>query len=216
MINYGAINKEVSSLIPPNTKTLLDIGCGDGSFGGYLKQRHAIAVDGITFSPHEYDEAVKELNSVTLADINTFPFHQFGKIYDCIVCSHVLEHLYKPHKVVEQLIPLLATNGTIIIAIPNILFFKQRVQFLMGKFRYDKQGGLMDETHYRFFDWFTVEQLINYPELKLEKKYATGFFPQPVLRKLSPGFASGMDRFMAGLFPGLFGVQFLIVAKKFR
>jgi SAM-dependent methyltransferase len=216
MLTYTALNKSVANLIPLDAKNVLDIGCGDGSLGGWLQQRQVCTVSGITYAESEAIHARQHLKQVWVANLNTFDFSTIVNSYDCIICSHVLEHLITPHKVVEAVLPLLSPNGTLIIAIPNVLFFKQRFQFMIGNFRYEKSGGLMDETHYRFFDWQTVNQLIAFNSLKLEKKYATGFFPLPVIRNIMPGLAARVDSLMARLFPGFFGVQFLLVARKVK
>lgn len=215
MIVYGAINSPVANLIPPQASSILDIGCGDGSLGAWLIQRNSAAVvHGLTFSEAEASQARKVINQVWVVDLNqpVAAVEILSGKYDYIVCSHVLEHLLQPWDIVQQLEHCLVPGGKIIIAIPNILFFKQRMQFLFGRFRYSKTGGLMDETHFRFFDWKTVDRLLEKSQLTLQAKFATGMFPQPLLRKLLPKFCGKVDAFFVANWPGLFGMQFLLVA----
>jgi len=216
MLNYSAVNKAVAAVVPSFAQSILDVGCGDGSLGLWLKQRQHASIHGITFSHEEAQKARTRIDGVEVADLNSSnAFEAFkNQAYDCIICSHVLEHLYEPWDVVMRLQELLRPNGLLIIAIPNVLFFKQRLQFLLGRFTYNKAGGLMDETHFRFFDWKSAEQLLDKSNLTLVAKSATGMFPQPIIRSVLPSFCKRIDQFFVKLFPGLFGLQFLMTAAK--
>ena len=72
----------------------------------------------------------------------------------------------------------------------------------------------MDQTHFRFFDWHTCTKVFEKSSLTVKKKDATGMFPQPLLRKLIPRFCEKLDTWMVRLFPGLFGMQFILIAEK--
>jgi SAM-dependent methyltransferase len=207
---YDAINKEVRLSIPPTASCILDIGCGNGALGALLKQNRMISVDGITYSEAEAIEARQHLDHVLVADLNNVDKAQLSSHYDCIICSHVLEHLVAPWQLVSVLESLLLPGGMLIIAIPNLLFFKQRWQLLRGRFTYSHKGGLMDITHLRFFDWQSADILYQHTQLQLVDKRAYGMFPQPLLRKIIPGISKKIDTSMVSSFPGLFGLQFII------
>lgn len=214
MLVYGAINEAVADLVPKNVESILDIGCGNGSLASYLTRQHHVAVDGITLSPEEASLASVHCKRVFTGDLNRFDFLSLEKQYDCIICSHVLEHLYEPWDVVKKLEQILLPGGRLIIALPNVLYYKQRLQFLLGRFRYSKAGGLMDNTHFRFFDWESALTVLEGSSLTLLKKEATGNFPLPLLRKWAPGLSKRIDKFFVTRFPGLFGFQILMVAIK--
>lgn len=126
----------------------------------------------------------------------------------------MLEHLHEPWNVVSSLEKLLAPDGIMIIAVPNLLFFKQRWQLIKGHFAYSLNGGLMDITHLRFFDWHSVKILYENAGLQVMDKRAFGMFPQPVLRSLTPRMSKKLDRWFVNCFPGLFGLQFVIRLKR--
>src|SRR5690606_32596844 len=92
---------------------------------------------------------VLDLEQALTADI-------LARKYDAILCSHVLEHLRNPAELVERLVGLLRAGGEIIIAVPNVLFWRHRARFAMGRFEYES-GGTMDETHLRFFTYETAD-----------------------------------------------------------
>ena len=109
----------------------------------------------------------------------------------------------------------LNNGGYLVIALPNVLYYKQRVKIALGYFRYSEYGGIMDTTHYRFFDFFSAKSLVwNSSDLILESTKAIGNFPLPFFRRIFPEIARKVDGFFCTLFPGLFGAQFILLAKR--
>lgn len=212
-IQYGALNNDVFNLVPIDVREVLDLGCGNGVLGMAIHKKTGASVTGITFSEEEYKTASMVLHKVYKANLNNFDFLSLGTYFDCIICSHVLEHLLEPWDIVKKLEQIIKPNGLLVIALPNCLYYKQRLQFLLGKFSYSKTGGLMDITHFRFFDWNSCSSVLEKTNMELVQKFATGNFPQPFLRKLTPEFSKILDNFFVRLFPGLFGFQILMVAQ---
>ncbi len=68
-----------------------------------------------------------------------------------LVCADILEHLIDPLGVLKKLAHFLKPGGKVIVSLPNIAFFMERWQILLGKFDY-KDSGIMDNTHLRFFN----------------------------------------------------------------
>lgn len=216
---YNAFNKEVLDYINLNGKTgirILDIGCGSGNLGAYLKSIWpTVQIVGVTFSQEEANLARLYLDEVIELDINLINDQSISGKFDYIICSHVLEHLYNPQKVLNVLSVYLNNGGYLVIALPNVLYYKQRVKFALGYFRYSEYGGIMDTTHYRFFDFFSAKSLVwNSSDLILESTKAIGNFPLPFFRRIFPEIARKVDGFFCTLFPGLFGAQFILLAKR--
>ena len=201
---YEAANAAVIARIPRTTKRLLDVGCGTGALGHELKKEIDCEVVGITSSAAEAVQARDRLDHVVVADLNAFDSNGMEP-FDCIVCSHVLEHLFEPEKLLEKLRPLLTSKGTLLVALPNVLFWQQRWKFLRGRFRYE-DGGIMDRTHYRFFDWESAQELLRRSRYMVVAAAADGSFP---LSRFFPGAGTWLDRTSLKRFPGLFGFQFI-------
>ena len=211
---YTSINQPVFQQIPQHAKKILDIGCGSGNLGQAIKQKKITCeVFGITYSEDEANLASQCLDQVIVADINQLEPYILGE-FDCIICSHILEHLYNPEKLLIALHNNLSKEGKLIVALPNVLFFKQRWEFIKGNFKYT-DGGLMDKTHFRFYDWETAYQLLIQTNWNVTQRIADVHFPLPLIRKFVSPLEPKLKQLVADKFPSLFATQFILVAKKY-
>jgi 2-polyprenyl-3-methyl-5-hydroxy-6-metoxy-1,4-benzoquinol methylase len=207
---YQSINESVLRQIPEGTRSLLDVGCGGGVFGEAVKRAiPGCSVTGLTYSDAEAAECRKRLDRVEVADLDTFDPSGLGQ-FDCIVCSHVLEHLRQPDVVLVRLRGCLSQNGSVVVALPNVLFWKQRLEFLRGRFRYT-EGGLMDDTHLRFFDWASTAALVTEAGFDITRRHADGNVPLSSLLGRTVGGAA--NRLGLSWFPGFFGFQFVLLVR---
>ena len=204
---YQSVNQAVLQRIPAGTRSLLDIGCGGGVFGAAVKALMPCLVVGVTHSDAEAVQARQHLDRVEVADLNHFDPTELG-LFDCIVCSHVLEHLLDPPQVLSRLRACLRPTGRLLVALPNVLFWKQRLQFLRGRFRYT-DGGLMDCTHMRFFDWDSAASLVRESGFEVCERAAEGVFP--LSRVFGQPVSTSINQRALSRFPGVFGVQFVLV-----
>jgi SAM-dependent methyltransferase len=184
------------------------LGCGSGALGREIKASHSCHVTGITISKEEATIASQWLDKVITQDLNTFTAAGFDS-FDCIICSHVLEHLHNAESVLREIQKLLRPESVLIVALPNVLLWKQRLEFLRGQFRYT-DGGIMDRTHVRFFDWENANALLRNIGFTIVEGVADGncvfsrfFFP----------IRTWLQTASLKHFPGLFGFQFVFVCR---
>src|SRR5439155_27238592 len=139
------------NLVESKHRRVLDIGCGNGSNMSLLSARGHSPV-GLTLSLSEAAICRERGIECVVADING-DLVQFadGSFY-ALFLSHVLEHLPWPSHTLRRLSRLLTPDGALYVALPNVLFVRNRFDFLRGRFRYTEMG-LMDRTHLRFFDF---------------------------------------------------------------
>jgi SAM-dependent methyltransferase len=211
MTLYQAVNGRVLSLVPRSALRILDVGCGTGTLGERLRREQEASVVGITYSQQEAELASHQLSKVICADLNGFDFSSLGK-FDCVIMSHVIEHLYSPEETLERVKHALEPDGVIIVAVPNVLFWRQRLEFLLGKWRY-QDGGILDRTHFRFFDYVSSRETLEGAGFTILETVPDGIFPQtrPIRQLLGP-LAARVDRFMCRHLPGMFAFQFVYLA----
>jgi SAM-dependent methyltransferase len=208
MLIYEAVNQPVLRRVPTTARRVLDIGCGTGELGRVIKQTSGCEVVGVTYSEAEAELAARHLDQVLARDLNEFDPGELGE-FQCVVCSHILEHLYQPERLLKLLRRNISSDGVLIVALPNVLHWRQRFAFLRGEFRYT-EGGLMDATHYRFYDWTTAHALLTESGYTLIEREACGGFP---LSRYMLQLGDWLDHAALRLSPGLFGIQFVLVCR---
>jgi SAM-dependent methyltransferase len=215
-------NPLVIDQIDPGCRRVLDVGCGAGDNARLLKSRLPdCEVFGITQSETEAERARAYMTRCWVGDIgDEIPHYLEQERFDCIVFSHVLEHLGHPAEVVGRLSTLLHEGGQVVIAVPNVMFIKMRLQFLRGDFEYSPEGGILDDTHLHFYTYFTADRYLlgGSADLRLTKKLVDGYVPQLLLRgRVIPhAMGSAIDRWGLRHWPNLFGYQIVLAAVKVR
>ncbi len=113
--------------------TLLDIGCGDGRLLSFLRLGKGIRGDGIDISKTAVARCRERGLNCRVADIQKNL--KIEKDYDYIVITDVLEHIPKPEHVLLQVRGKFRKK--LVITIPNIGMFFNRIRLLFGKFPLD-------------------------------------------------------------------------------
>ena len=148
---YNNIRYEMLKYLPLDSKTVIDIGCGDGSFAQVIKERTNAEVWGIEYMKEEALKAEKLLDKVYAGPcedhLDLLPEHYFDVVY----FNDVLEHLVDPYTVLEKIKTHLKPGGIVISSIPNIRYHNALIKLFFKKEWEYKGSGVMDKTHLRFF-----------------------------------------------------------------
>ena len=204
-------NPEVLRWLPNQAVHILDIGCGAGDNARIIAEAGK-QVDCITLSKTEAVVAEQWCEKVYIHDLENGLPNNTKASYDCAICSHVLEHICYPQQLLEDIQEKIVPGGLLIIAVPNLLFWKNRLQLSLGRFEYT-DTGLMDYTHVRWYTLDSLSQLIENYGFKTIHGYGTGNIPLP-LRRLVGNRQLTLDLWAARKFPGLFAHQLILVARK--
>lgn len=195
-------NTAVIKLVSPNAKKILDVGCGAGSNAAVLYSQGYI-VDGITLSEDEGVLAKEFCRKVYIHNLEDGLPVNIDKDYDTCICSHVLEHICWPERLLTEIREaLLANNGTLVVALPNLLNYRDRLKLLMGQFEYSEDGGIWDNTHFRWYTFKSAQNLLRKNGFTITRAYADGIFPFGKVRKILPNFTKLIDRLACKYFPG--------------
>lgn len=202
---YEIFNPYIFNIIPEGTK-VLDVGCATGLLGKKLRQeKNPEFLAGIEkdlkmagAARRIYDKVIV----IDLEEIKSLPFER--KYFDVIVCGDVLEHLGDPLHVLKNLSQYLSERGFFLISVPNVAFASIRLSLLFGKFDYNPKGGILDESHLRFFTRKSLIDLLEKAGLRII--FVRGY---NLVR-----YRFFFLKILGLLFPTLFSIQFLAKAKR--
>ncbi len=164
------LRPEIVRMVPPDCRSVLDVGCGNGVLGEYLKHAGVERVCGIELFEDAARNARSVLDEVHSGNVETMdvPFERAS--FDCIVCADVLEHLVDPWRVLGKLKSLLKPDGCLVASIPNVGFHRIVRGLLKGRWRYE-DAGILDRTHLRFFTLEGIEELFAVNSMRIEEIY---------------------------------------------
>ena len=239
-VNEGIVRclPEVKSL--PGATRVLDLGCGHGRLGAELRKR-GYEVFGVEREPAIVQRASEHLNKVITGDLQAPQtiLSQFkGMCFDYIIFSDVLEHMVSPLEILSSYLPLLASDGKVVISVPNVANWQTRLALSAGRFTY-KATGVLDRTHLRFFTRRSLAALIRSAGLTVVKEDVTPMLSRvilpmvkTVLRRKSDGasnpgvilqsplysyymrWVNPVETRIARVCPGLFAFRLIVVAAK--
>jgi 2-polyprenyl-3-methyl-5-hydroxy-6-metoxy-1,4-benzoquinol methylase len=205
-------NKGLLSLLPASPGRVLDCGCGAGDNARILKES-GWRVTGVTIDPREQEAAKEFCDTVHLADLEHGLSQSVEGVFDVVLASHVLEHLAKPERLLQDLQRRMTANGVLAVALPNIAHYGQRLSLLHGRFDYTATG-LLDRTHLRFYTHSTAIQLLERNGYELLRTTAEGALPWWKARRVVPiNLASRLDKWAVKKWPNLFSYQSLLIAR---
>ena len=156
-------------------KIALDIGCRDGYWSEKLKSR-GFEVQALDLEP-AYSGAIKH-------DVeNGLPFG--SQSFDLVWCTEVIEHLYKPKYLLDEIERVLKPGGVAILTTPNSGWWFYGITKLWGW----TPKKLQNPDHKQFFTEKDLRKLVRDYELLGYFPYAIKFFPIRLLvGVISPTF----------------------------
>lgn len=147
---YDNEREDVQTLINPNSRKILDVGCGKGKLGRILKDKLNAVVWGVEYVDDIASFAAENLDSVISGSIEDAIPRLPDKYFDTVIFADVLEHLVDPYDVLKKIKAKLSDKGEIVASIPNVRHWSVVKKLLEGEWEY-QEFGIMDSTHLRFF-----------------------------------------------------------------
>jgi SAM-dependent methyltransferase len=141
--------------------SLLEVGCGDGSFLTYIEEKwlHAAALVGTDIATGSVK--LPKRSKVTLIE-TTAEDLRLGQCFDVIVMHQVLEHLARPVDGLKRIADHLQQGGILVGEVPN---WDSPWRRLFPR----HWGGLQIPRHQSFFDSHSLEATLRRAGLRLER-----------------------------------------------
>jgi 2-polyprenyl-3-methyl-5-hydroxy-6-metoxy-1,4-benzoquinol methylase len=167
---YFGPRPEVAALVPDDSCRVLDLGCAVGSLGSLLESR-GMRVTGI-----ELDPALAALASRTLTKVLTGDIVEILKAgedldpagYDAVVAADCLEHLADPAEALRLAVQRLVPHGCVIVSLPNVRHWDTLWNLGVRGVWPQRQSGIHDRTHLRWFTRRSVVELLEDAGLHVE------------------------------------------------
>jgi 2-polyprenyl-3-methyl-5-hydroxy-6-metoxy-1,4-benzoquinol methylase len=169
---FSFLRPGLISMIKGNPNSVLEIGCGTGLLLSYCKKTlGSDKVVGIELNEEAASIAMNrpEVDTVLIGDIEQIQTSIQEKSFDCLIASHVLEHLSDPWTSLQNLSRYVRPGGQILIGLPNARHVNLTIPLLLqGRLQYT-ESGILDRTHLRFFTRNSMIELVGQADLLLDE-----------------------------------------------
>lgn len=161
IIDAAPFRRNVFNLVPAGTSRILDFGCGPGALLlRLMRDKGCTELYGVEVNPQDAATLERLVAKVWCTNIEfadfAAEFAGFEGFFNLIILHDVLEHLYDPWFTLTKIRSLLAEGGRVIVATPNLHFWRLQHDMLTGGFPYG-HGGLWHTGHLR---WYTPASLV--------------------------------------------------------
>ncbi|NOX58078.1 MAG: class I SAM-dependent methyltransferase [Planctomycetes bacterium] len=221
--------ERILELMKPIQGKVLDIGCFDGTIAGKIIKQGDKEVYGMDRMASALELAKTHGVKTIHADIDEQNTDFADGYFDAALATGVLDSLFDPDGVIEELNRVLKPGGTLIVSLPNLACLSNRTLMFFGKPPWQVQAGAREGLGtMRYFTMGTLTDLVERCGFKVTHREANavvfpfarfGFSRFPILRGLfgAPGTWENkrifFNRTLAKLFPNL-GERLLVVAVK--
>lgn len=140
---------------------MLDIGCGRARLGLEIEGL-GFKLTGLDNSPVACEIARQRISEVIEIDITDYSKVEqtlAGRRFDFLMAADSLEHSVDPYGVLNCYRKFLKPNGHLVLSLPNVVVWDNRLRTFFGRFDY-VDSGVMDRTHLRFFTFRSARQLV--------------------------------------------------------
>lgn len=157
--SYESARPDVQELVPTTARAVLELGCSNGALGAALKARQDVSVLGVEYDPAYTAIAEGRLDRVITGDAAAFATgpHPPEAPFDCLIAADLLEHLADPWTTLKGAVGMCAPGATVIVSLPNVLFFAGLLRVVRTRRWPQEIDGLFDRTH---LQWFSEQDAV--------------------------------------------------------
>ena len=115
--------------------SVLDLGCGDGTFLSMLKEEKGCRVQGIDISQSEIMKCIAKGVPVIQINLNEGILAFPDKCFDYVVLGQTFQQVKSPEKTLHEMIRV---GKTAVVSVVNVGYIKNRWQLTLGRMPYSK------------------------------------------------------------------------------
>jgi len=191
---------------------LLEVGCGLGHLVGQLSGDFTTIGLDVNHWALVQSKVVAGSTQLQVGSAEKLPYANGS--FGMVVIKHVIEHLEHPDKCMEELGRILADDGILILATPNL-------DSILKPFKGEKWHGYNDPTHIALKPTKEWHELLQKTGFILERTFSDGFWDVPYIRwipkklqKLIFGFPGGFQAISGFIcLPYRWGENLIVIAR---
>ncbi len=187
---------------------ILDVGCGDGLISSMIKRATKANVYGIDISRKAVEKAKKRGIKAKILNVDRDEF-PFGKnVFDAVFCGDLLEHVYDTERLLENIYLVLKPSGYLVISVPNIASWYNRLFLLFGLMPVWIESSLKTYTgnpfvrkgvgHIHAFTKRSLTELLRLKGFRIEKVKGSPVFADGTRSRWKESLWNHVDSFFAG------------------
>lgn len=158
---YQGERSEMLEFIPADAKRILEVGCGEGGFSAFLKEKLGAEIWGIEINETAGKKAEKIFHKLFIGDAFSLLGELPDQYFDCIIFNDVIEHMVDPYSLLYKIKSKLSKTGVIASSIPNVRHYNTLFSLVFKKqWRYE-DAGVLDRTHLRFFTGKSIREMFD-------------------------------------------------------
>jgi ubiquinone/menaquinone biosynthesis C-methylase UbiE len=198
----------------PKSGRVLEIGCGLGHLLGWLSDDYQVV--GTDINEWALEQARQnvpqgEFSLHSAEDLRTFADGAF----QIVIAKHVVEHLPQPELAIREMSRVLAQDGLLVLATPNL-------DSPMRGWKKERWIGYQDPTHISLKTPAEWLRLLRQSGMEIRKVFSDGFWDTPYLpwlptrlQKLVFGAPGGLQAILGwSIIPLRMGESMIALAKK--
>jgi SAM-dependent methyltransferase len=157
---------------------LLDIGCWDG----YLLERIYEAglyaeLYGVDIVPEGIEIVRAKGFQAQVVDLNEEPLPFTDEYFDGVTMLAVLEHIFDPYAVIREVHRVLRPGGEMVIDVPNVASFTNRIRILFGRLPITSLDTGWDGGHLHYFTKHALDRFLRSEGFDVLVRKTTGGHP---------------------------------------
>lgn len=165
-------------LLKPGKK-LLDIGCWDGRLLTYIDQAGLFQeLYGIDISSDGIEKVLSRGFCAAVVDLNNESLPFPDEFFDAVTFLAVLEHVFDPYAVIQEIHRILRPDGILIIDVPNVASFSNRVRIMIGHLPVTSRDPGWDGGHLHYFTKRSLDRFLTSQGFAITARKATGGRPK--------------------------------------
>lgn len=149
-------NMDLVSMVPRNSHRLLEIGTTTGATGLELMSKTDLEIFGARFRSSRVNAAERFYSHVhSMSEIARGSLEYSSGHFDVVMIENILSYGWDPWKLVRHSTKHLASGGSVIITLPNVIHGKYRAQIIPrnGSMERSQVNFLLEEILYSWCSW---------------------------------------------------------------